>query len=119
VFTVTSWNVENFFAPAPSAQADFDAKLDALARVITAVAPDLLAVQEVGDEIAFEAVRERLGNGWTGALSRHFQASHAIRVGWLSSGPLTDVEFFHSAKAARTASACFFGTAKWPVVKKE
>src|SRR4051812_25863088 len=92
MFTVMTWNVENFFAPEPSAQVDFDSKLDALAAVITAAGPDLLAVQEVGDELAFQALRERLGSGWTGALSTHFQASHAIRVGWLSPGPLTDVE---------------------------
>jgi hypothetical protein len=92
MFTVMTWNVENYFEPEPSAQANFDAKLAALAAVITAAGPDLLAVQEVGDERAFEALRASLGNGWTGALSRHFQASHAIRVGWLSPGPVTDVE---------------------------
>ena len=92
MLTVMTWNVENLFAPQPSARADFDAKVDALAGVITAAGPDLLAVQEVGDEVAFQALRDRLGSGWTGALSRHFQASHAIRVGWLSPGPLTDAE---------------------------
>jgi endonuclease/exonuclease/phosphatase family metal-dependent hydrolase len=92
VFTVMSWNVENLFQPMPSAQAHFDAKLDALASVIKVAQPDLLALQEVGDEVAFNALRDRLGNGWTGQLSQHFQASHAIRVGWLSPGPLTDVQ---------------------------
>jgi hypothetical protein len=92
MFTVMTWNVENLFEPEPSAQGDFDAKLDALAGVITAAGPDLLALQEVGDEVAFQALRERVGDGWTGALSQHFHASHAIRVGWLSPGSLTDVE---------------------------
>src|SRR4051812_42530498 len=87
-----TWNIENFFAPKPANRADFDAKLDALAGVITAAEPDLLAVQEVGDEVAFAALRDRLGAGWSGALSTHFEASHTIRVGWLSPGPLSDAE---------------------------
>src|SRR3954454_7144902 len=86
-----TWNIENFFQPKPSDQADFEAKLDALTEVITAAEPDLLAVQEVGDEAAFQALLGKLGAGWTGELSTHFEAAHAIRVGWLSPGQLTDV----------------------------
>jgi hypothetical protein len=36
VFTIMTWNIENFFAPEPADRADFDVKLDALAGVITA-----------------------------------------------------------------------------------
>ncbi len=91
MFTIMTWNIENFFQPEPSFQVAFDAKLDALTDAITAAQPDLLAVQEVGDEAAFEALRGRLGAGWSGALSTHFEARHTIRVGWLSPGQLTDV----------------------------
>src|SRR3954454_21511943 len=87
-----TWNIENFFQPQPADQADFDAKLDALAEVIMTAEPDLLAVQEVGDEVAFAALRDRLGAGWNGELSTHFESSHAIRVGWLSPGELSDVQ---------------------------
>src|SRR3954452_17365688 len=92
MFTIMTWNIENFFAPEPADRADFDAKLDALADVITAAEPDLLAVQEVGDEVAFAALRDKLGAGWSGALATHFEASHAIRVGWLSPGQLGEVD---------------------------
>src|SRR3954471_4787696 len=92
MFTIMTWNIENFFQPQPADRADFDAKLDALADVIMAAQPDLLAVQEVGDEVAFAALRDRLGAGWNGELSTHFEASHAIRVGWLSPGELSDVQ---------------------------
>jgi endonuclease/exonuclease/phosphatase family metal-dependent hydrolase len=91
VFTVMTWNIENFFQPEPSDQGAFDAKLDALTEVVTAAQPDLLAVQEVGDEAAFQALRGRLGAGWSGALSTHFESRHTIRVGWLAPGQLTDV----------------------------
>src|SRR4051794_22598378 len=92
MFTIMTWNIENFFAPEPADQVAFDAKLDALANVIAAAEPDLLAVQEVGDEVAFAALRDRLGAGWSGELSAHFESSHTIRVGWLTPGVLTDVE---------------------------
>ncbi len=92
MFTVMSWNVENLFEPEPSEQSDFNAKLDALAGVITVAQPDAVAVQEVGDEASFEALRTRLGAAWTGVLSTHFESPHTIRVGWLSPRPLTDVE---------------------------
>lgn len=92
MFTVMTWNVENLFVPPAAQRAAYEAKLDELADVITAAAPHLLAVQEIGDEASFEALRQRLGSSWTGALSTHFEASHTIRVGWLSPGPLTDVE---------------------------
>src|SRR3954453_20434575 len=87
-----TWNIENFFTPEPADQVDFDAKLDALKDVITAAEPNLLAVQEVGDEVAFAALRDKLGAGWSGALSTHFESSHPIRVGWLAPGQLSEVE---------------------------
>src|SRR4051794_37824127 len=92
MFTIMTWNVENLFQPAPAQRAAYDAKLDALAAVIQAAAPDLLAVQEVGDQASFDALRDRLGPSWTGVLSSHFETPHTIRVGWLSPHPMTDVE---------------------------
>jgi endonuclease/exonuclease/phosphatase family metal-dependent hydrolase len=50
---VMTWNVENLFLPqsaegAPSTQEAFDAKIASLAAVINHVAPDVLALQEIG-----------------------------------------------------------------------
>jgi endonuclease/exonuclease/phosphatase family metal-dependent hydrolase len=92
MFTVMTWNLENLFAPDPADRTNFDAKLGALAGVTSTEAPDLLAVQEVGDEVAFAELRDRLGSDWTGVLSTHFTSPHTIRVGWLSPHRLTDVE---------------------------
>ncbi len=91
MFTVMSWNVENLFTPGPAEQADFDAKLDALAAVIAAAGPDAVALQEIGDEAALEALRTRLGADWASAVSAHFEAQRPIRVAWLSPRPLTGV----------------------------
>jgi endonuclease/exonuclease/phosphatase family metal-dependent hydrolase len=91
MFTVMSWNVENLFTPDPAEQADSDAKLDALAGVIAAAHPDAVALQEVGDDAALEALRTRLGADWISVVSTHFEARHPIRVAWLSPRPLTDV----------------------------
>jgi hypothetical protein len=84
VFTVMTWNVENFFTPQPADQAGYDAKLAELVDVIVASAPDLLAVQEIGDEQSFQALATALG--WTRVLSTRFETPHTIRVGWLSPG---------------------------------
>jgi hypothetical protein len=59
--------------------------------VIRTAAPDLLAVQEVGDEQSFQALRAALGAGWTGVLSTQVETPHTIPVGWLSPGDLSDV----------------------------
>ena len=61
--------METLSTPEPTDWADFDAKLDALAGVITTEQPDLVGVQEIGDEGAFEQLCARLGPAWTGALS--------------------------------------------------
>lgn len=92
MLTIMSWNVENLFAPQAADQAAYDTKLAELADVIRTAAPDLLAVQEIGDEQSFESLRTLLGADWTGVLSTHFEADHPIRVGWLSPGELSEVE---------------------------
>ena len=92
MFTVMTWNVENLFAPQPADRTAYEAKVRELADVVRTAAPDLLAVQEVGDVQSFEALRTALGDPWTGALATHVEASHPIRVGWLSTGDLTAVE---------------------------
>ncbi len=91
-----SWNVENYFVPAADQVAAYEAKTAALAAVVQSVAPDVLAVQEIGDPESFEALRAALSAGggapWHGELSTVFEADHAIRVGWLSPRPLAEVE---------------------------
>jgi hypothetical protein len=90
VFTIMTWNVENFFQPEPADPADFDAKLDGLADAIWAAELDLLAMQEVRTRSPSPLYATNWD--WSGELSGHFQSPHAIRVGWLKPGALNDVK---------------------------
>jgi hypothetical protein len=67
------------------ADAEYDAKLDALAGAITRMDPYVLAVQEVGDPVALQEFADRVCGTW------HIETAdpetgipHAIRVGILS-----------------------------------
>jgi endonuclease/exonuclease/phosphatase family metal-dependent hydrolase len=93
--TIATWNLENLFLPGtesgPPDQATFERKLDALATTITTIAPDILAVQEVGDAAAFDELRIRLEGEWHTELSPDAD-DRGIRVGFLSRRPFTDTE---------------------------
>lgn len=91
-----TWNVENLFPPgyqmSPQkavSQADYDAKLDYLAQRILEVAPDVLALQEIGgrskaDTQSLDDLQSRLQNNYPfKALSQH-PDGRKIRVGFLS-----------------------------------
>jgi endonuclease/exonuclease/phosphatase family metal-dependent hydrolase len=95
-FSVMTWNVENLFLPGhepgPETAAIFDQKLRNLAATISAVAPDVIALQEVGDLAAFAALQERLGDRYPHAhLSAHSDR-RGIRVGFVSRLPLKSAE---------------------------
>lgn len=61
---IATWNVENFFVPSNDAsqedRATFDAKLTFLADTISALDPDVIALQEVGGEPALQKLQEIL-----------------------------------------------------------
>jgi endonuclease/exonuclease/phosphatase family metal-dependent hydrolase len=90
---IGTWNLENLFRPAASSgQAILDtysAKLDAMAATITEMAPDVLAVQEVGDPEALSDLGERVGGAWHQYTAN--PDGRGIRVGFLSRTHLTDV----------------------------
>src|SRR5262245_28776749 len=58
VFKVMTWNVENLFRPGaesgPPSQAVYDEKLAGLAAKIDGLAPDVAALQEIGDPAALD-----------------------------------------------------------------
>jgi endonuclease/exonuclease/phosphatase family metal-dependent hydrolase len=96
VVRIGTWNLENLFLvgeeDGPRDPAAYDAKLDALAGVITTIAPDVLAVQEVGNAEALADLGERVGGGWICETAAVEPGQRPIRVGYLSRLPLTDVE---------------------------
>jgi len=82
VITVGTWNLENLFRPgsgaAPGSDAAYDAKTDG-AEVITELAPDVLAVQEVGEPEALADLMDRLDGAWHTELAA--PDGRGIRVG--------------------------------------
>jgi hypothetical protein len=63
-----------------------------LAQVINAIAPDVLAVEEVGDPDALADLVDRLDGDWHVDTSNVFEENHPIRVGFLSRVPIIDAE---------------------------
>ncbi|WP_423059279.1 endonuclease/exonuclease/phosphatase family protein [Brevibacterium linens] len=91
--TIGTWNLENLFRPgddsAPEGSQEYESKLDALASTITDLAPDVLAVQEVGDPSALNDLAGQLKGTWRTALAE--PDARGIRVGFLSKSALTKV----------------------------
>ena len=92
MLTVTTWNVQNLFpagsTDGPDTQPDYDAKLDALAATIATLAPDVLALQEIGDPACLDDLLTRVGGTWHTELSDH-PDPRQIRVGFASRLPIT------------------------------
>ena len=59
--------------------------------MIRTAKPDLLDVQEIGDEQSL-AAPQRAGRWWDGGAVHALREPHTIRVGWLSPGGLSEVE---------------------------
>jgi endonuclease/exonuclease/phosphatase family metal-dependent hydrolase len=95
---VGTWNLENLFRPGteggPSDQDAYVAKLKALAAVIRAFSPDVLAVQEVGDAEALGDLVKRLDGEWRVELSQ-IPDGRGIRVGFVSKPAMQRVEQVH------------------------
>src|SRR5262245_22457454 len=96
VFTAMTWNVENLFPPGHRinpqhvvTQEEYDAKLDYLAQTISTLAPDVLALQEIGsrneaDTQSFADLQGRVQAQYPfGALSSR-PDGRGIRVAFLS-----------------------------------
>src|SRR5271169_777909 len=97
MFKVMTWNVENLFkvgaASGPPTQAAYDAKIQGLAATINDQAPDVLAVQEIGDPAALDDLVQRLRGTWHSRVSTHpDQPPHPIRVAWLTRRAITASE---------------------------
>jgi endonuclease/exonuclease/phosphatase family metal-dependent hydrolase len=94
--TVATWNLENLFRPGsefgPDDQATYDTKLTGLADVIDRLAPDVLAVEEVGDPDALADLTAKLDGDWHTALSDVFEPDHPIRVAVLARNEITAQE---------------------------
>jgi len=92
-FNLMTWNVENVFLPGPGADSErrerFDRKLRQLAATIDAAGPALLALQEVGEAEALQALQQRLERSMPFAALAE-PDERGIRCAVLSTLPLTD-----------------------------
>ena len=91
---LATWNLENLFRPGsrfgPDDERTYRAKVAALGARIADVAPDVLAIQEVGDAAALDDVLAQAGGRWQVVLS-DFPDERGIRVGLASRSRLADV----------------------------
>ena len=98
MFTVMTWNLENFERPAANAtqaaRDRYSRKLKQISELMTGAGPDLVGVQEVLADsndlgpAVFDDLLAALGPQWNGCLSQR-PDDRGIRVGWLSTGQLT------------------------------
>ena len=98
MFTVMTWNLENFERPAANATSAvrerYSDKLKQISELISGAGPDLVGVQEVlasHEDLAPQVLADllaALGPEWNGCLSQR-PDERGIRVGWLSTGQLT------------------------------
>lgn len=98
---IGTWNMENLFRPGggfgPRDDGTYTTKIHRLASTIGQAGLDVVAVQEIGDPAALNDVAALLEGNWQVATSMIFQATHPIRVGFLSRlpmKPLADVAAF-------------------------
>jgi endonuclease/exonuclease/phosphatase family metal-dependent hydrolase len=85
---VMTWNVENLFQfgvkGGPKTEAEYQQKLQSLATVILELAPDVLALQEIGSPEAFNDLIALLQNNYANAQLSNHPDDRGIRVGFLS-----------------------------------
>jgi endonuclease/exonuclease/phosphatase family metal-dependent hydrolase len=100
-FKIMTWNVENLFRPSPGAPAEdqqrFQDKLTLLSVVITQLAPDVVALQEVGGDEPLLDLQQALGAAYPHRRASNFPDQRGIRVAFLSKLPFespTDFEDF-------------------------
>lgn len=91
---VGTWNVENLFLPGgefgPPTDEAYAAKLAALAFTITSSAPDVLALQEIGETAALNDLVDLVGGDWHVELADG--DDRGIRVAYMSRLPMINVE---------------------------
>ncbi|WP_404786429.1 endonuclease/exonuclease/phosphatase family protein [Altericista sp. CCNU0014] len=87
-FKVMTWNVENLFqlgaVGGPKTEAEYRQKLSSLAEVILNLAPDVLALQEIGSAEALSDLGELLAGKYPHRQLSANPDGRGIRVGFLS-----------------------------------
>jgi endonuclease/exonuclease/phosphatase family metal-dependent hydrolase len=94
-FNVMTWNVENLFpaghASGPKTPELYEQKMKVLAQTILSIAPDVLALQEVGNPETFADLQRRLQDRYPYTVLSSHPDGRGIRVGLYSRLPLVQV----------------------------
>jgi endonuclease/exonuclease/phosphatase family metal-dependent hydrolase len=98
-FIVMTWNVENLFpaghSSGPATPEIYEQKMRNLSMTILGIAPDILALQEVGDPECFADLQRRLGDRYPYTLLSSHPDLRGIRVGLMSRLPLVQAREFY------------------------
>jgi endonuclease/exonuclease/phosphatase family metal-dependent hydrolase len=98
-FTVMTWNIENLFPvghpSGPKTQQLYERKMQNLAHTILAIAPDVLALQEVGDPQSFADLQRRLGDRYPYTNLSSHPDPRGIRVALVSRMPMVEARELH------------------------
>lgn len=92
---VMTWNIENLFRPEASAAtaADpYERKLRLIGDTVDALAPDIIAFQEIGSEDAFDDLGDALGSAFVHRRLSRAPDGRGIRVGIIGRYPIIDDE---------------------------
>jgi endonuclease/exonuclease/phosphatase family metal-dependent hydrolase len=99
-FAVATWNVENFFpagtASGPTTKAVYRRKVAYLAKTINGIAPDVVALQEVGDPSTLGDLQRAVGGAYRYTAISTFPDERGIRVAFLARRNLTGVRQMHA-----------------------
>ncbi len=109
-FNVMTWNVENLFPvghpSGPKSPEIYEQKMRNLAHTILAIAPDVLAVQEVGDPATFADLQRRLGDRFPYTMLSSHPDPRGIRVGFASRLPLVQAREFYDFPQGALTNLC-------------
>ncbi|MBX3061861.1 MAG: endonuclease/exonuclease/phosphatase family protein [Anaerolineae bacterium] len=99
-FCAMTWNLENLYpansADGPKSPDLYERKMRNLAQTILSIAPDVLAVQEVGDPNSFADLQRRLNDKYPYTMLSTKPDPRGIRVGFISRYPLVQAREFDS-----------------------
>ena len=95
-FKVMTWNIENLFQvggeSGPKTEDEYQKKLESLAEAIKLLAPDVLALQEIGSLVAFDDLMGLLQGNYPHSQLSENPDPRGIRVGFVSRLPIEEFE---------------------------
>jgi endonuclease/exonuclease/phosphatase family metal-dependent hydrolase len=109
-FNVMTWNLENLFSvgqpSGPKDPAVYDRKMRNIAQTMLAIAPDVVGLQEVGDDAALADLQRRLGDRYPYTMVSSHPDGRGIRNVFLSRFPLVQAREMRDFPPAALNNLC-------------